>query len=441
MSNDQQLAPHQMGPPVEIKASGDNAQTQQANLIVARNAPAFPLVKELIADAMTKKTDMVMLDYTAQAVGMRYQIDGIWHNIAQRDRQSGDAMLAVMKKLADCDPQERRLKQSGEFKVEFKLEKLTCELSSQGVKTGERALLKFAGRKIKLETLAELGMRDKMIEKVKEILNGEEGGMLLLSSMPGDGLTTSWCATLRAADRFMRDFVGLEPDTDPNPFVENVAMTQFNVEGGETPDKLLPSMLLKQPESLVVPDLTNPATIDILCDQVAEGKLVVASVRAKESVEALLRVLAMKPSAEKFANSIRAVIFQRLVRRLCETCKQPYQPNPQLIHKLGLPPGRITNLFRQWQPPPPEQLVDEKGNPIPPPVCPDCGNMGYRGRIAIFELLIINDKIREALIKQSKLEVLRHIAKASKHRTVREEGIAMVARGLTSLTEIQRILK
>ncbi len=441
MSDDRVLAPHEMGPKVEFKAAGADAQKSQANLIVARNLPAFPLIKEMIADAMLKKTEMIMLDYTAQAVGIRYQIDGLWHNIAQRDRPSGDVMLAVMKKLADCDPKERRLKQGGVFKVEYRGEKLSCTFSSQGVQTGERALLKFAGRKIKLESLADLGMRDKMIEQVKAVLNSDSGGLLLVTSMPGDGLTTAWCATLRAADRFMRDFVGLEPDTNPSPAVENVKMSQFNVEGGETPDKLLPSIILKQPEALVVSELTNGATVDILSDQAAAGKLIVSSIRAKESVEALLRVLELKPSAEKFAKAIRAVIFQRLVRRLCDTCKQPYQPNPQLIHKLGLPPGRVLNLYRQWQPPPPEQLVDEKGRPIPPPVCPDCGNMGYRGRIAIFELLMVNDRMREALVKQPKLEVLRQIAKADKHRTVREEGIAMVARGLTSLTELQRIVK
>jgi type II secretory ATPase GspE/PulE/Tfp pilus assembly ATPase PilB-like protein len=158
-------------------------------------------------------------------------------------------------------------------------------------------------------------------------------------------------------------------------------------------------------------------------------------------VEALLRVLMLKANAESFAKVVAAVLYVRPARRLCETCRQPYQPAPQMLQKLGLPPGRVNVLYRQWQPPPPEQLVDEKGNPIPPPICPSCGGLGYKGRFGIFELLMINDQMRQALVKQPKLEVLRKVAAAAKHRTIKDEGIACVARGISSLNEVQRVLQ
>lgn len=442
MANPPQLPPHQLGPPVEFKASGEDATQTQANLIMARNNPAFPFVKEMFADAMVKRAEQIMLDYTAQAVGVRYEVDGLWHNITQRDRQSGDAMLVVMKKLADLNVNERRAKQSGKFKVQFQDTKLDCSITSQGVQTGERVLLKLSGWDIKLDILSDLGMREKMVEQVKSLLNREEGTMLIVSAMPGDGLTTSFCATLSTSDRFMRDFVGAEDKQNPLPSIENVNMRQFDAAAGETPVALLNSILLKEPDALVVPDLVNAETIDLLCDQVIEKDLFVTThIPAKEGVEALLRVLAMKPAAEKFSQAVSAVIYGRLVRKLCETCRQPYQPTPQLLQQLGLPAGRISTLFREYQPPPPEQCVDAKGNPIPPPVCPNCGNMAYQGRTAVFELIVVDDKMREALIKSPKLDVLRNLVRASGQRTIKEEGIALVARGVTSLTEMQRVLQ
>jgi type II secretory ATPase GspE/PulE/Tfp pilus assembly ATPase PilB-like protein len=178
--------------------------------------------------------------------------------------------------------------------------------------------------------------------------------------------------------------------------------------------------------------------------------LIIAGVKAKEAVEALLRVLLLKASAKDFAQAIRAVLNVRLVRKLNDTCKQPYQPPPQLLQKLGIPPGRVKAFYREWQPPPPdpEREKREMKEGLPPGACPlcrqegpQCGGIGYRDRTGIFELLEVTDEIREALVKQPKLEVLRKIARAGGHRGLQEEGILLVAQGTTSLTELQRVLK
>jgi type II secretory ATPase GspE/PulE/Tfp pilus assembly ATPase PilB-like protein len=135
------------------------------------------------------------------------------------------------------------------------------------------------------------------------------------------------------------------------------------------------------------------------------------------------------------------VLNQRLIRKLCDECKQAFPPPPQLLQKLGIPAGRVQVLYREYQPPPPEQLVDDKGRPIEPPICPKCGGLGYFGRTALFELLVVDAALRDALIKQPKLEVLRSVARKSGHRTIQEEGILLVARGITSIPELQRVMK
>ncbi len=136
-----------------------------------------------------------------------------------------------------------------------------------------------------------------------------------------------------------------------------------------------------------------------------------------------------------------AVLNQRLVRRLCESCKQGFQPSPQLLQKLGIPQGRVAKLYQPFVPPPPDQRVDAKGNPIEIEICRRCGGRGYFGRIAIFELLVVTDELRKAVLTQPNAEHLRAVAAQMGHRSFQEEGILTAALGSTSLQELQRMMQ
>ena len=129
------LTAHEQGPPVQLSACGGSETENQAHLIMARQSPGYVFVKELVADSLTRRADRVMLDYTKEAVGVRYEIDGVWHNVEPRDRESGDVMLAVMKKISSLNMDERRARQEGEFKAKYGSAKYTCQLVSQGTKT------------------------------------------------------------------------------------------------------------------------------------------------------------------------------------------------------------------------------------------------------------------------------------------------------------------
>ena len=395
----------------------------------------------LVADAVIKRAQQVLLDYSREHVAMRYQIDGMWHSMPAKDRQSGDLMLAVLKKIASLNPAERRQRQNGKFKANFHKAKLECSLVTQGVQTGERVVLKFTDKKsrIPLDTLEDLGMREKMRDRFKEMIKGDGGKFVIISSLPGDGLTTSFRAALNAADRFMHDYVQIQSVDYDDDEVINVEPVTYDPRKGETPNSMIPDLLLKEPGVFVVPDLTDAATVDTLSDLAADNNMpIITRVNAREAVEALLRVMQYKGSREKFAKAVTGVLNHRLVRRLCDLCKQPYQPPPQLLQKLGIPPGRVQVLYREWQPPPPNPELKEQPEPQ---ICRDCGGVGYLGRIAIFELLTVNDEMRAALVKQPQLEVLRAVAKKGGHRTLQEEGVLTVAMGTTSLVELQRVLK
>ncbi len=438
MSGQSQQQPQVQLPPVSFTAAGDNDDVREANLQMAQQIPGFADVTLLVADAIGRRAANVMMDFTAQAVGMKYEVDGMWHDLPPRDRQSGDALLASLKCLAGLNYQERRAKQSGKFKVQFMKVKGPCALTSQGVKTGERAILEMECSRPKLETLDDLGMREKMRDQFKE-LTGADSGIIVISSLPKGGLTSAWTGCLNATDRFMRDFVAIESASFDEPEILNVAPHKYNPAAGETAKSLIEKLALKEPDVFVVPELNDAETIGALCEQVSDfERMVYTRIHAKSAVEALARVLALKPPMEQFGKAVLGVVNVRLVRKLCETCRQPYQPTPQLLQQLGIPQGRIQAFYRPYVPQP---TVDEKGNQIPPQICPQCQGVGYLGRTGIFELLVVDDKLREAIVSQPKLQVLQQVAKQSGHHSLQDQGILMVCQGLTSLEELQRVMQ
>jgi type II secretory ATPase GspE/PulE/Tfp pilus assembly ATPase PilB-like protein len=197
-------------------------------------------------------------------------------------------------------------------------------------------------------------------------------------------------------------------------------------------------VLLREPDALVVPDLYNATTMDGVTEYVlGQQRMAVVAIRARDAVEALLRILALKTAPERFARSVTAVLGQRLVRKLCETCRQAYEPPKQLLEKLGIPAGAVEVLYREYQPPPPGSKR-QKGEPE---ICPDCRGIGYRGRTGVFELVKVSDEMRAALLRQPQVDVLRQLSRKAGNRTLQEEGVLLVAQGVTSLNELQRVLK
>ncbi len=425
--------PREKGAPVKLVPQGgatdrDNA----ANLLAARQSPGYPVARELVADAVSQRADSVAMDFTQQAVAIRYLIDGVWHNNEPRDRESGDAMLAVLKMVCARNPNERRARQEGAFKAEYEKISYSCALTTQGTETGERALLQIQHGKVAFKTFEELGMRPKVQEQILELL-AKPAGLILISAPPDGGLTSTFNVVVDSTDRFTRNFVSVEDESKYFQVIENCPATLYNSKKGESPANVLPKLLRTYPDVVVVRDLVNAETVEILANQINESRLVISSLRAKGAAEALVQVLAMKVTPSKLAEAIQGVVNQRLVRRLCEKCKEAYAPPPQVLQQLGIPAGRVEAFYRPPEPTPEQQQREEP--------CSECNGIGYVGRIAIFEVLMPNERIRKVLASAPKLEMLRQEARKAGMRSLQDDGILLVARGVTSLAELMRVLK
>jgi general secretion pathway protein E len=424
-------AAYEKGAAVDLIAMGGaDASEDNANLITARHSPGYVLLKELFAEAVGRRADRILLDYTHDAVNLRHEIDGVWHNGEPRERQSGDIMLAVAKTLANLDAKQRKQKQTGHLGAKFEGHSYfcTCTFLSQGTKTGERVSLALAYDKSGLKTYKDLGMREGLRDRWSEIMARDQG-LVILASLPGGGLTTVTDISLEETDRLMRDFVSIEEVNHRNREIQNVTVHTYDTAAGQTPDSILPELIRTYPNVYVIRDIVNRETAKLLLAEVQDDHLMITTVRSRDAAEALLRMLQMKVPSQEFSEQVTAVLYQRLIRLLCPDCKVGYQPSTDVLRKLGIPAGKIQQLFR---PPKPEEINKP---------CKTCDGLAYKGRTGLFELMEVTDPMREILAKQPNGNLLRKVAKTTKQRSLQEEGILMVAKGITSIAELTRVLK
>ncbi|QDT00993.1 GspE/PulE family protein [Adhaeretor mobilis] len=424
-------AQYELGAAVDLMAMGaEDANADNANLLIARQSPGYLILKDLVSETVTKRADRVMLDYTQQAVNVRHEIDGMWHSGEPRDRESGDVLLAVLKTLANLDVKERRKKQKGKLGAKFEGKNYLLPITSEGTKSGERVVLEFIGKKASFSTFEDLGMRDGLQEKWSELM-ARDKGLLVFSSMPGGGMSTLTNVSLDETDRLMRDFAAIEQADKPEQEIQNVTVNKFDPSKGETAATIIPDLIRTYPNVYVMREFTDTEATKLLMDEVVDEKLVITTIPARDGADALLRLLQAKVPHKIFAKHVTAVLYVRLVRKLCPTCRVGYTPTPQVLKKLGIPAGKVEQLYR---PPKPEELESDKP-------CPDCQGFGYQGRTGIFELLEVNDKMREVLLKKPQGDLLRKAARTSRQRSLQEEAILLVAKGVTSLPEVMRVLK
>jgi type II secretory ATPase GspE/PulE/Tfp pilus assembly ATPase PilB-like protein len=426
--------PHTTGAPVILTAKGGATERDDnAHLLLARQAPGFDDARHMLADALFRRADAMMLDYTQQNVGLRFMVDGVWHNGEPWMREQGDPALEALKILGGLNSQDRQNRQEGIFAAEYKAgpvaEKYSVNFVSQGTPAGERVVMQFEGRKAPFATLESLGMRSKMEEQLKELL-ALPHGIVLFSAMPANGLRTLTTVTLKNTDRFTREFMALEEEKNRYEPIENIPVTVYSAGQSQTAAATLGEMLHQEPNVVVIRDLPDAELVSLMAQEMERERLFISTIRAKDAAEALLRVLALKVPPQEFAGAVVGVLNQRLIRKLCEYCKEAYAPPPQVLQQLGIPEGRIQAFYR------PRQPTEEN-----PDICPECGGIGYTGRTAIFELLIVNDTIRKILATNPKLDLLRQAARKAGMRSLQEEGIVLVAKGTTSLPELLRVMK
>ena len=428
----QKKTSYQVGAPIEIEAAGKNLDnpTLNARTLLARNHEGFNDLRKVVYDALERSADGIMFEFQAEQTLVREQIDGVWLDAAPIQKERGQLLNASIKYLIGGNPEEFRARQSGSFlAIVRKKKKFSADFIIQGTPTGEeKGIITFVIQKVPFNSLEELGMRPEMQEKTKLLINAPKG-LVVFSAAPANGLRSTMNVVARTADRFTRDFATVEDSQNPYQNVENVMVNQYDSRKGETPLTVLPDVFFREPQVLLIRDLINKETFELCCNEIENNRLVITTIRAKDAADAMLRLLAMKIQPTLFASSIKAVVSQRLIRKLCPDCKEVFEPQPALLQRLGLPPDRVSQLYRVRSAPQP----GEKRKP-----CMTCNDVGYKGRTALYEVIEVNDEIRKILVANPTPEMIR---KASGSRGFLFEGSLLVAKGITSVEELARVMK
>lgn len=432
--------PQDQGEFVDFSPAGDNPEDKQANLIRARQTGGFIELKELVYQTHFKRTEQLMMDFTRDGVNSRILVDGTWHPLEPMDRETGDAILASMKYLAGLNPAERRARQSGRISFKSEFGKASVIISSQGVPSGERAQMKYEVTAKEPLSFSQLGMFPEMVEQVKKSL--DKPGSTIISAPPGGGFTSSWQGALVTADRLTRDCVGVIPEEETETVVENIVIHRYEEGTEKNQLNILRTMLLTQPDLLAIPQVEDKESMDLLTLQVVKhNRSLLMKTHAKSAAEAILRMYAKADDRDQFLQAMTNVTCQRLLRRLCTSCRVETQVQPKVIQQLGGDPKTQSTIFNAWKLPPPEQRVDEKGREIEFPPCETCGGIGYIGRIAVFELLTLNEQLREFIKKNPKTAAIEQAAVKLGKVPFANEAYKLVLLGVTSLAEAQRMLK
>ena len=427
------------GVELNFSPAGDTDVLRKSALIKARQSAGFVPLKEMLFDGKAKRADIIQIDYSQAQAAAKMFVDGTWHATAPMDRPAGDALLVSLKNLAGLDPAERRAKQKGTFSFKSELGKAEVLVRSQGVKTGEKVRMKFVRETKNLLNLKQLGMFSSMADKFIACLNST--GIAIVSAPPKHGLSTTWQGVLVSADRLTRDCIGLIASDEMETAIENVTPKEYETDDAAA--TALKAALLAQPDAIALPEIPSSEVLDMLSEQVlTQDRSAWLQINSNTAAEALLRVYSKAGNRDNFRQAVRYASCQRLLRRLCEDCKQEVPVPPKTIKALGGDPKTQKTIYQHWRLPPPEERVDEKGREIEFPPCETCRGLGYIGRIAIFEMIKVNDAVREALKKSPKVAAIDKVATESKAKKSMKSGAyQLVLLGVTSLAEVQSTLK
>ena len=430
--------PQDDGAEVAFSTGGADSTEKQGRLIRGRQSEEFPTVKNLIHDAQFKRAEQLMMDCGRDGARLRMLVDGVWHPAPPMEREMSDGVVTSIKDLAGLNPADRRSEQNGTLGVKSEFGKAKLDIRTQGVSTGERVFIQFVQAKKDIMRLDELGMFPDMVKKLSESLNTP--GITIISAPAGHGLTSSWQGAIASSDRLTRDCVGFYDQDETESDLENIVPKPYNTAAGETSFESLQKILLSQPDAIIVPTVADSQTMDLLVQEANEQeRAIITRAQASSAAEAFLRTYAISKDRNAFLTAAKTATCQRLVRRLCDDCRVQVRVKPEMIQKLGGNPKKQGSLFNQYKLPPPAQRVDEKGQPIEFPPCTTCGGAGYIGRIAVFEMLQLDDQLRAVIRKQPQPAAIEAAAVKLGKTPLINQAYKLVLLGVTSIAEVQRV--
>jgi type II secretory ATPase GspE/PulE/Tfp pilus assembly ATPase PilB-like protein len=412
------------GPPIRLIGRSGKGKDEVDRSKQVESSSGYIAARELIYDAILRRTTDIHLEPKEEEMSVRLRIDGVMYPAEPFDRSTGDALINIFKVLSAMDITERRKAQDGSFRAEMESRQIDFRVASQGLQSGEKMVIRILDQGESVRTLIDLGMRKQLVEQMKEIVS-QPHGMFLTCGPTGAGKSTTLYAALQEINAFENNIITVE---DPIEYkMKNVTQIEINTKAGQTFSTALRSILRQDPDVVLIGEIRDGDTAKISCQAANTGHMVFSTVHANDTIAALFRLIDLEVEPFLLASSISAILGQRLVRKLCTDCREPFRPSADLLQKIGLPADKVDKFYR-----PPKN---------PEGICPTCNGLGFIGRVGVFELLVINDRLRDLIRETPNMTAIKSEARKNGMLYMREEGLRLVVKGTTSLEELLRVVK
>ncbi|HAZ63641.1 MAG TPA: type II secretion system protein GspE [Armatimonadetes bacterium] len=402
---------------VQVMADDDEDLSDVQSM--AREALVVRLVNMLLRQAVQDRASDIHLEPFERELIVRFRIDGVLRPMPSPSKRLQAAIISRVKIMAEMDIAERRLPQDGRIKVRVEGREIDLRISTVPTLYGESVVMRLLDRDAGLLSLAGLGFPETTRERFERLLKIPYG-ILLATGPTGSGKTTTLYAALQQVVSPTRKVITIE---DPVEYqLDGVNQIAVRPKIGLSFAEGLRHILRQDPDVIMVGEIRDHETADIAIHAALTGHLVFSTLHTNDSAGAVARLLDMGIEPFLVASSLEGVLAQRLVRRLCPACKAPHAPTSAELYDMG-------------------NLADEsRQHTIFRPVgCDECRGTGYRGRVGLIELLVVDDEIQELILRRASSAAIRESAQARGLVTLREEGWRHAFAGLTSIDEVTRV--
>lgn len=383
-------------------------------------APIIRLVNQLIFQAVKDRASDIHIEPFERDLVVRIRIDGILYDIVKPPKRFQPIIVSRVKIMAGLNIAEKRLPQDGRIRTRIAGKDVDIRVSVIPTAFGERIVMRLLDRSSTLMSLEQLGLAGQNLKTVQRLIH-QSHGIVLVTGPTGSGKTTTLYAALQKINSKDKNIITIE---DPIEYqLHGVGQMQVNPKIELTFANGLRSILRQDPDVIMVGEIRDVETAEIAIHSALTGHLVFSTLHTNDSFGAVTRLVDMGIEPFLVSSSVIAVMAQRLVRRVCPACHELQHPTDEELREIGLTGEQAaeTTIFRSGS------------------GCPECKQTGYRGRIGIHELLVIDDEIRAQIMKNADAASIRRNATSRGMATLREDGARKVLEGVTTIEEVLRV--
>jgi type IV pilus assembly protein PilB len=407
------------------EASAEVASQQDIAAVEATaspdDAPIIKLVNLLITQAVNDRASDIHIEPGERSLRVRYRIDGVLHEVMNPPKTVHSGITSRLKIMADIDIAERRVPQDGRLGLVVQGKQIDIRVATLPTVHGEKLVMRLLDKSSVLLRLQDLGFLPQNFDRFEESYK-KPYGAILATGPTGSGKSTTLYATLNILNRPGINIITVE---DPVEYkLPGVNQIQTNAKAGLTFASALRSILRSDPDIVLIGEIRDRETAQIAVEAALTGHLVLSTLHTNDAPSALTRLTEMGIEPFLVASALDCVVAQRLARKLCDKCKEPYLPADEDLGTVGL-------LAEGGDEPP--KLFRAIG-------CTACGRTGYKGRFAVHEVMTVSEEIERLVVEKSSSEEIARVARDQGMLTLREDGLEKVRSGITSIEEILRVV-